>query len=69
MLKLSEYKTRHSLKEKLLCAPILPDVTIGDGAVVAAGAVVTKDVKPWTVDSGIGRTESVHQDRRWGSGG
>lgn len=29
-----------------------PGVTIGDGAVVAACAVVTKDVEPWTVVGG-----------------
>jgi putative colanic acid biosynthesis acetyltransferase WcaF len=33
-------------------AMILPGVTIGEGAVVAAGAVVTKDVLPWTVVAG-----------------
>ena len=33
-------------------ATILPGVTIGEGAVVAAGAVVTKDVEPWTVVGG-----------------
>lgn len=31
---------------------VLPGVTIGEGAVVAAGAVVTKDVVPWTVVGG-----------------
>lgn len=31
---------------------VLPGVHIGDGAVVAAGAVVTKDVEPWTVVGG-----------------
>ncbi len=31
---------------------ILPGVTIGEGAVVAAGSVVTKDVEPWTVVGG-----------------
>ena len=31
---------------------ILPGVTIGEGAVIAAGAVVTKDVEPWTVVGG-----------------
>lgn len=31
---------------------ILPGVRIGEGAVVAAGAVVTKDVEPWTVVGG-----------------
>lgn len=33
-------------------AIILLGVTIGEGAVVAAGAVVTKDVEPWTVVGG-----------------
>lgn len=31
---------------------VLPGVTIGAGAVVAAGAVVTKDVEPWAVVAG-----------------
>jgi acetyltransferase-like isoleucine patch superfamily enzyme len=31
---------------------ILPGVTIGEGAVVGAGSVVTKDVQPWTVVAG-----------------
>lgn len=33
-------------------ATILPGVKIGEGAVVAAGAVVTKDVEPYTVVMG-----------------
>ena len=32
---------------------ILPGVTIGEGAVAAAGAVVTKDVEPYTVVGGV----------------
>lgn len=32
---------------------ILPGVTIGEGAVVAAGAIVSKDVPPYTVVAGI----------------
>ena len=32
---------------------ILPNVTIGEGAVVAAGAVVTSDVEPYTIVGGI----------------
>jgi acetyltransferase-like isoleucine patch superfamily enzyme len=32
---------------------ILPGVTIGEGAVVAACAVVTKDVEPYTIVAGI----------------
>ena len=34
-------------------AVLMPGVTIGEGAVVAAGAVVTKNVAPWTVVAGI----------------
>jgi acetyltransferase-like isoleucine patch superfamily enzyme len=32
---------------------ILPGVTIGEGAVVAAGAVVTQDVPPHTIAGGV----------------
>lgn len=32
---------------------ILPGVTIGDGAVLAAGTIVTKDVEPFSVVAGI----------------
>ncbi|ARV28009.1 DapH/DapD/GlmU-related protein, partial [Vibrio anguillarum] len=31
---------------------ILPGVTIGEGALVGAGSVVTKDVKPFTIVAG-----------------
>lgn len=34
-------------------AMVLPGVTIGQGAVVAAGAVVTKDVPPYTIVGGV----------------
>lgn len=34
-------------------AVILPGVTVGNGAVVAAGAVVTEDVAPFTVVGGV----------------
>jgi len=33
-------------------ATVLPGVTIGEGSVVAAGALVTKDTEPWTVVGG-----------------
>ena len=32
---------------------ILPGVTIGEGSVVAAGAVVSKDVEPYTIVGGV----------------
>lgn len=32
---------------------VLPNVCIGEGAVVAAGAVVTKDVPPYTIVGGV----------------
>jgi acetyltransferase-like isoleucine patch superfamily enzyme len=34
-------------------AIILPNITIGEGAVVGAGAVVTKDVEPYTIVAGV----------------
>jgi acetyltransferase-like isoleucine patch superfamily enzyme len=34
-------------------AVILPGVTIGEGAIVGAGAVVTKDVEPFTIVAGV----------------
>lgn len=34
-------------------ATILPSVEIGEGAVVAAGAVVSKDVAPYTIVGGV----------------
>ena len=33
-------------------ATVLPNVTIGDGAVIAANAVVTKDVPPYSIVAG-----------------
>lgn len=32
---------------------VLPGVTIGDGAIVGAGAVVTKDVEPYSIVAGV----------------
>jgi acetyltransferase-like isoleucine patch superfamily enzyme len=32
---------------------VLPGVTVGDGAIIAAGAVVTKDVPPYAIVAGV----------------
>ena len=40
---------------------VLPGVRIGEGAVVAAGAVVTKDVPPFTVVRGVPAVEVGHR--------
>ncbi|MEM8840407.1 MAG: chloramphenicol acetyltransferase [Pseudomonadota bacterium] len=37
-------------------ATIRPEITIGDGAVVATGALVTKDVPPYTIVAGLPAT-------------
>ena len=34
-------------------ALILPGVHIGDGSIIAAGAVVTKDVPPYSIAAGV----------------
>lgn len=43
---------------------ILPGVTVGEGAVVAAGAVVTKNVEPYTVVGGIPAKKIAHRERK-----
>lgn len=44
-------------------AIVLPGVTIGEGSIVAAGAVVTKDVAPYTVVGGIPAKKLQEIDR------
>jgi len=49
-------------------AMILPGVTIGEGAIVAGGAVVTKDVPAWTVAAGA-PAKAVRERRTEGNTG
>jgi acetyltransferase-like isoleucine patch superfamily enzyme len=44
-------------------AIILPGITVGPGAVVAAGAVVTKDVPPYTIVAGVPATKTGDRSR------
>lgn len=43
---------------------ILPGITIGEGAVVASGAIVTKDVEPWSVVAGIPAKVIGHRGKK-----
>lgn len=48
---------------------ILPGVTVGKGAIIAAGAVVSRDVKPFTIVAGnparpVGKVERPSQRNR-----
>ena len=42
---------------------ILPGCTVGEGAVVAGGAVVTRDVPPYTVVGGVPAKEMGKRNR------
>lgn len=44
-------------------ATLLPGVTIGEGAVVAAGAVVTRDVAPYEVVGGVPAKKIAERNR------
>ena len=43
-------------------AVVLPNVTIGEGAMVAAGSVVTKDLEPWCVYAGNRKISTRNKD-------
>nr|WP_317129777.1 acyltransferase [Flavobacterium franklandianum] len=45
-------------------AIILPGVTIGEGAVIASGSVVTKDVAAWTVVGGVPAKKISERERK-----
>ncbi|MBN2469766.1 MAG: acyltransferase [Anaerolineae bacterium] len=34
-------------------AIVMPNVTIGEGAVITAGSLVNKDIAPWTINLGV----------------
>ena len=48
---------------------ILKGVTIGEGAVVAAGAVVTKDVPPYSIVAGVPAHVIRYRFDEWSQGG
>jgi acetyltransferase-like isoleucine patch superfamily enzyme len=45
-------------------AILLPGIKIGEGAIIAAGSVVTKDVLPYTVVGGIPAKQIALRDRK-----
>ncbi len=44
-------------------ATILPGVHIGEGSIVAAGSVVTKDIPPWSLAKGVPAKVEILPDR------
>jgi galactoside O-acetyltransferase len=44
-------------------ALVMPNITIGEGAVVGAGAVVTKDVPPWVIAVGVPAKVVGHREK------
>ena len=42
---------------------VMPGVTLGEGSVVGAGSVITKDTKPWTVYVGSPAKEVGERDK------
>jgi maltose O-acetyltransferase len=52
----TDHTWRTRIEDKVfinLGAMVMGGVIIGEGAVVAAGAIVTKDVEPWTIVAGV----------------
>ena len=48
---------------------ILPGIIIGEGAIVATGAIVTKDVEPWTIVGGVpAKPIGVREKKEYGYG-
>ncbi|MFT4034638.1 MAG: acyltransferase [Patulibacter sp.] len=53
---ITDHVWRTRLEDKVfvnLGAKIMPGVIVGEGAVIAAGALVTKDVEPWSIVAGV----------------
>jgi acetyltransferase-like isoleucine patch superfamily enzyme len=46
-------------------ATILPGVEIGEGAMVAAGAVVTRNIAPWTIAAGVPARHLKEIPQQW----
>ncbi len=69
--------TKHPMTESAVCKPvtieddvwlgthasIMPGVKIGRGAVIGAGAVVTKDVEPFSINVGVPARKVGQRDR------
>lgn len=50
---LASSRLSHTCLRLPTCVPVLAGgVTVGDGCILAAGAVITKDVPPWSVAAG-----------------
>jgi acetyltransferase-like isoleucine patch superfamily enzyme len=63
---ISNKNKKITIKDRAWLGPrviVLPGCTIGEGAVIAAGAVVTKDVKPYTLNAGIPCKEISQRNR------
>jgi acetyltransferase-like isoleucine patch superfamily enzyme len=42
---------------------VMPGITIGEGATIAAGAIVNKDLEPWSVYAGFTPRKVAERDR------
>lgn len=53
---ITDHVWRTRIEDKVfinLGAMVMPGVIVGEGAVIAAGSIVTKDVEPWSIVAGV----------------